>query len=109
MHTVAGMLKRILTVATGIALGAALTVLAGRLSPAWSLFPNRSLERSATYYHDVLKLVNENYVDPRQSDPADLTHAALRGMVGSLDPHSEFLEAKDYNNLEDEMNGGFGG
>ncbi|HTQ32199.1 MAG TPA: S41 family peptidase [Opitutaceae bacterium] len=109
MHTVAGMLKRILTVVSGIILGVALTILAGRLSPAWSLFPNRSLERSASYYHDVLKLVNENYVDPKLADPAELTHAAFRGMISSLDPHSEFLEAKDYDDLEDEMNGGFGG
>src|SRR5579884_4311075 len=109
MHTVAGMLKRFLTVATGVALGVALTVLAGRVAPAWSLFPNRSLERSANYYHDVLKLVNENYVDSQKADPAQLTQAAFRGMIGSLDPHSEFLEAKDYSDLEDEMNGGFGG
>ncbi|HZP61170.1 MAG TPA: S41 family peptidase, partial [Opitutaceae bacterium] len=104
MHTVAGMLKRFLTVATGVALGVALTVLAGRVAPAWSLFPNRSLERSANYYHDVLKLVNENYVDSQKADPAQLTQAAFRGMIGSLDPHSEFLEAKDYSDLEDEMN-----
>ncbi len=109
MHTVTRMLKRILTIATGAMLGVALTLLAARLSQAWSLFPNRSVERSASYFHDVLKLVNENYVDAKLADPGDLTHAALRGMIDSLDPHSEFLEAKDYNDLEDEMNGDFGG
>jgi carboxyl-terminal processing protease len=57
----------------------------------------------------VLKLVNENYVEAKPADPDQLTHAALRGMMASLDPHSEFLVAKDFDELEDEMNGGFGG
>ncbi|HTB80591.1 MAG TPA: S41 family peptidase [Opitutaceae bacterium] len=109
MHTVAGMLKRILTIATGIVLGVALTLLAGRLALAWSLFPNRGVERSASYFHDVLKLVNENYVEAKAADPDQLTHAALKGMTASLDPHSEFLTAKDFDELQDEMNGGFGG
>jgi carboxyl-terminal processing protease len=109
MHTVADMHKRILTIAAGIVIGAALMLLAGRLALAWSLFPNRDVDRAASYYGSVLKLVHENYVDGTKADADQLTHAALQGMVGSLDPHSEFLDAANYEDLENEMNGDFGG
>jgi carboxyl-terminal processing protease len=109
MHTVTDMHKRILTIVAGIMIGAALTLLAGRLSLAWSLFPNRDVDRAASYYASVLKLVHENYVDGKKADADQLTHAALQGMVASLDPHSEFLTAADYDDLENEMDGDFGG
>jgi carboxyl-terminal processing protease len=109
MHTVAGMHKRIFAIAGGILIGAALTLLAGRLSLAWSLFPNRDVDHATGYYGSVLKLVHENYVDGKKADADQLTHAALQGMVGSLDPHSEFLDAASYDDLENEMNGDFGG
>jgi len=109
MHTVADMHKRILTIVAGVMIGAALTLLAGRLSLVWSLFPNRDLDRATSYYASVLKLVHENYVDGKKADADQLTHAALQGMVASLDPHSEFLTAADYDDLENEMDGDFGG
>jgi carboxyl-terminal processing protease len=109
MHTLAGMHKRFFTVAAGILIGAALTLLAGRMALAWSLFPNRDVERATSYYGSVLRLVHENYVDGSKAGTDQLTHAALQGMVASLDPHSEFLNATDYEDLEDEMNGDFGG
>ena len=34
---------------------------------------------------------------------------ALKGMVGSLDPHSEFLDPDDYQQLQDDTEGQFGG
>ena len=39
----------------------------------------------------------------------DLVYSALKGMVGSLDPHSEFLDADDYQQLQDDTEGQFGG
>jgi carboxyl-terminal processing protease len=38
-----------------------------------------------------------------------LIHSALKGMVGSLDPHSEFMDADDYQQLQDDTEGQFGG
>jgi carboxyl-terminal processing protease len=101
--------KRILTIAAGLVLGVALTLAAGRLALAWSLFPNRDVERATDYYGNVLKLVHENYVDAGKADAGRLTQTALRGMMASLDPHSEFLSADDFDDLEEEMNGDFGG
>ena len=109
MHTVAGMFKRILLVAAGVALGFALTVGAARIAAAWSLFPNRDLNRSSDYVRDVLQLVNQNYVDGSSASYDKLAKTAIHGMVESLDPHSEFLEARAYNELEEELSGDFTG
>ena len=57
----------------------------------------------------VLKLVNDNYVDGNAVAFPKLTNSALHGIVESLDPHSEFLESKDYQELEEEMTSEFGG
>lgn len=109
MHTVARMLKRILTLAAGVVLGLALAVVAARVSLAWGLFPNRDLNRSSAYFKEVLQLVNENYVDTDAAAYDKLARSAIHGMVESLDPHSEFLESKDYTNLEEELSGDFSG
>lgn len=109
MHTVAGMFKRILILASGIALGFGLTVGAAHFSQAWGLFPNRDLSRSAEYMRDVLQMVNQKYVDAPSATYDKLSKAALHGMVESLDPHSEYLEATEYQELEEELSGDFTG
>ncbi len=109
MHTVRGMFKRILMVAAGVVLGVALSLGGLRVAMAWSLFPNRDLDRSSSYMKEVLQLVNENYVEPKTSGYDQLARNAIHGMVESLDPHSEFLESKDNQELEEDLSGEFGG
>ncbi|MBI5382873.1 MAG: S41 family peptidase [Opitutae bacterium] len=103
------MLKRLLTLAVGVALGLLLAGAAAHFAASWSLLPNRELNRSTAYLREVLKLVNENYVAPDKAAYDKLTREALHGMVEALDPHSEFLEARDFKELDDEMRGDFGG
>jgi carboxyl-terminal processing protease len=109
MHTVTEMFKRILTLVTGAALGIALTVAGARVAAAWNLFPNRDLSRSASYVREVMQMVSESYVDEKAATYDRLSKAALHGMVESLDPHSEFLEAKDNQEFEEDLVGEFGG
>lgn len=109
MHTVGGMFKRILILVAGVALGFALTIGSARLALAWGWFGDRDLDRSTDYFRDVLKLVNENYVDPKAASHDQLVKLAIHGMVESLDPHSEFLEARAYTDLEEELSGDFSG
>lgn len=109
MHTVAEMLKRILAIASGIVLGTFLSLGTARLAALWGLWPNRDVDRSSAYFREVLELVNENYVKPEEAAVDQLTHAALHGMLDSLDPHSEFMEARDFKALDEEMNSQFGG
>src|SRR5690242_2802443 len=95
MATVRAMFKRILTLVAGAVLGIALVVAAARVAAAWNLWPNRDLSRSASYVKDVMRLVNENYVDEKSATYERLARTALHGMIETLDPHSEFLEKKD--------------
>ncbi len=39
----------------------------------------------------------------------DLVYSSLKGMVGSLDPHSEFMDVDDYQQLQNDTEGQFGG
>ncbi|MDO8543466.1 MAG: S41 family peptidase [Opitutaceae bacterium] len=109
MATVTAMFKRILVLVTGVMLGVTLAVAGLRVAAAWNLWPNRDLARSANYVREVMRLVNENYVEEKSAAYAHLARQALHGMVESLDPHSEFLEAKDNREFEEDITGEFGG
>lgn len=109
MHTVGWMLKRILAIAAGVFVGAVLSVGAARLASLWGWLPNRELDRSSSYLREVLELVNDNYVDGKAAELPALTKSALHGIVESLDPHSEFLESRDFRQLEEDMANEFGG
>lgn len=109
MATVAPMFKRILVLGAGVALGILLSFGGLRVAAAWKLFPNRDLSRSSGYVRDVMRLVNENYVDEKAVSHEQLARNAIHGMVEVLDPHSEFLEAKDNREFEEDLTGEFGG
>jgi carboxyl-terminal processing protease len=109
MHTLGVMFKRILILASGVGLGFALTVGAAHFSQAWGWFPNHDLSRSADYMREVLQMVNQNYVDAPNATYDKLAKTALHGMVESLDPHSEFLESREFQELEEQLSGDFTG
>jgi carboxyl-terminal processing protease len=109
MDTLAAMFKRILILLGAAATGFAVCLAAIHAPAAWSLFPNRDLDRSAGYVKEVLKIVNENYVDQGSSSYDELARLSIHGMVDGLDPHSEYLESKDNQELEEDLDGEFGG
>jgi carboxyl-terminal processing protease len=109
MDTLFAMFKRILVGSAAAALAFAAFFCAARFAGSWSLLPNRDLERSSAYVREVLKIVNENYVDPGASSYDMLARLSIHGMVDSLDPHSEFLESKDNQELEEDLDGEYGG
>jgi len=103
------MLKRIFTIACGVALGFGLVAGAAQLATALGILPNRDVNRAASYVRDVMAIVGNNYYDQKKATAPELARAALRGMVDSLDPHSEFMEAKDFALLNQSMGSEFGG
>jgi carboxyl-terminal processing protease len=103
------MLKRILTVAAGVLLGVLVSTGAIRLASFWRLWPDREVDKAVAAYREVLELVKDQYVEGDRARVPDLSAAALHGLVESLDPHSEYLEAEDYRALEEEMSAEFGG
>ncbi|NBD37394.1 MAG: PDZ domain-containing protein [Verrucomicrobia bacterium] len=48
----------------------------------------------------VMRLLHEEYVDPDRADYEELGEAAIRGMVGSLDPYSVYLSPRDFSDFE---------
>jgi len=103
------MVKRILSISLGIVLGSCVALGVARLAFLWGLFADKDLDRSSEYVREVLQLVNENYVEAKSAKYPDLAHAAIHGIAESLDPHSEFMEAKDYEQLQEDMSSEFGG
>jgi carboxyl-terminal processing protease len=103
------MRKRILPLAAGALLGIGLSPFAIHFALVWGLFPSRDLSHASSYVQEVMEIVNDNYVDPAAASYDKLARSAIHGMVETLDPHSEYLESKDNEQLEDDLNGEFGG
>ncbi len=57
----------------------------------------------------VLDRVRNDYVDGAKLSYQDLIYGALKGMLSTLDPHSEFMEPIKYDDLKKDTQGEFGG
>ena len=68
-----------------------------------AIYPNLQL------FADVLEKVRTQYVDGKNLTYHGLVYASLKGMAGSLDPHSEFMDPDNYQELQDDTQGQFGG
>ena len=51
--------------------------------------------------------IQSDYVE--ELSPKEIIYGALRGMLASLDPHSQFLDPDEYKELKTETEGKFGG
>lgn len=58
-------------------------------------------------FADTLSIIQSQYVD--ETKPKELVYGALKGMLSSLDPYSEFLTPEEYNELKSNTEGRFGG
>jgi len=58
-------------------------------------------------FNEVLNMVEKNYVE--EVDPKVVIHGAIQGMIKSLDPHSAFMTAEQYNDLQADTKGTFSG
>lgn len=56
---------------------------------------------------DVYQIIKNNYVEP--IDSKKLIYNAMKGMANNLDPHSQFLDKEERDNLFDNINGEFAG
>jgi len=63
--------------------------------------------RSLKLFNEVLNMVEKNYVE--EVDPKVVIHGAIQGMIKSLDPHSVFMTAEQYNDLQADTKGTFSG
>lgn len=66
-------------------------------------------ETSLAMFTQVMEMIRQDYVDSEKVSYEKLINAALRGMVSTLDPHSEFMDPSKFNELRDDTEGRFGG
>ncbi len=64
---------------------------------------------SMALFARAMQLVRQDYVDAGKVSYEELTHAALRGMLAALDPHSQFMEQKDFKGMQEDTSSRFGG
>ena len=64
---------------------------------------------SIAIFARAMQLVRQDYVDEKKVSYEALTHAAMRGMLSQLDPHSQFMEPQDFKGMQDDTNSRFGG
>jgi carboxyl-terminal processing protease len=63
--------------------------------------------KAAMMVGDALEMIDAYYVDPVDAD--DLLIAAMDGMTGKLDEHSEYIPREDYESFQDSINQEFAG
>jgi carboxyl-terminal processing protease len=64
---------------------------------------------SIKLFTTVLELIRQDYVDQSKVSYKELIHAALKGMLSSLDPHSQFLDEEAFAEMQKETKGEFNG
>lgn len=68
---------------------------------------NASVYEQLELFGNVFERVRSDYVEA--PDDKKLIEAAINGMLTSLDPHSSFLSANDYEDMQTQTRGSFGG
>jgi carboxyl-terminal processing protease len=58
-------------------------------------------------FEHALSIVRSDYVEPPKAE--QLVYGALKGMLATLDPYSQFLDPDSYNELKVDTEGEFGG
>lgn len=88
-------------------LAAGLAVVSTAISGAGADRKKEELYKQVSLFSDALAIIQVDYVD--EVKPRDLIYGALRGMLSSLDPHSQFMDPDAYNDLKIDREGKFGG
>jgi carboxyl-terminal processing protease len=57
----------------------------------------------------TMQLIRQDYVDESKTDYKELAYSALRGMLDQLDPHSQFMEPKNFKSMQEDTKSEFGG
>src|SRR5438477_5955527 len=68
---------------------------------------NPETYKQLNLFGDVFELVRGNYVDEVKDDT--LVEGAINGMLTALDPHSNYLNSKNFNDMKVQTRGEFGG
>ncbi len=95
-------------VAAGVALGLMEGRVFARSQPAAEVSDaNAATYRQLNLFGDVFERIRSDYVE--KPDDTQLIEAAINGMLTSLDPHSSYMSAKTFRDMQVQTRGKFGG
>ncbi len=92
-------------VVLGLALTAASTASLGARRAALSA--NEEFYKELELFENALAIIQTDYVE--EAEAKQLIYGALKGMLATLDPYSQFLDPDSYNELKVDTEGEFGG
>jgi len=72
-----------------------------------ALAENREIYKNLKQFNETLNLIEKNYVE--EIDTKNVIEGAIKGMTGTLDPHSTFMTADMFKELQVDTKGVFGG
>jgi len=98
--------RSVLTLAGGIVLGIAVSIGSGVLAERDPVEDTLPWEE-ARLLAEVLERVRQEYVEPVED--RILIESAVRGMVTDLDPHSQFLDSEEYEEIRISTTGNYSG
>jgi carboxyl-terminal processing protease len=103
------MIRKISLLAAGAVIGASTILLvdSGIPGPTAANAAGSSTYRQLSIFGDVFERVRGQYVT--EPDTEKLIESAINGMLNSLDPHSSYLNAKDFSDMRVQTRGEFGG
>lgn len=102
----------LITAWMGISVGRSLTFeIATQVAQASSTPPGDPQEKykNIELFQKVLHFVETNYVDKDKVKNQELIYGAIKGMLESLDPHSNFLPPQVFKDMKIDTQGKFGG
>ena len=97
----------IIALMAGLLLGAFSGVFAQETQQPKSKEDNGYLQISI--FAKALELIRQDYVDENKTSYHDLIAAAMKGMLSSLDPHSQFMDPNDFRDMQDDTRSRFNG
>src|SRR5450755_1388463 len=105
------MMRKTSLILLGAAAGAALTLLVAQ-PHTMALGDSAKAAVADTYrqlnlFGDVFERVRADYVE--KPDDAKLIETAINGMLAGLDPHSSYMDAKSFRDMQVQTRGEFGG
>src|SRR5262249_45557323 len=104
------MMRKTSLLLAGAVVGAGLTALVTQ-PPSWIGTSARAAVgdtyRQLNLFGDVFERVRSHYVE--RPDDSKLVESAINGMLNGLDPHSSYMDAKSFRDMQVQTRGEFGG
>ena len=105
------MMRRASTVLISAAAGAALTLITTQPRIVFDASSAKAAAadtyRQLSLFGDVFERVRSDYVE--KPDDSKLVESAINGMLAGLDPHSSYMDARSFGDMQIEKTGKFGG